>query len=103
MDKEPQNVCCRARSPDDFDAWSPGYLIKVKLGVPNEMLWSPEAPIFLSMSPVAAHILHVDRSPGALSPFNPNPNQKKPVLPLWTEFLFYTVQELLHDQDPIPN
>ena len=60
---KPQKFCCGVQSPDDFDAWSPEYLITVKPGAPNEMLWSPGAPIFLSRSPGAAHILW--RSPGA--------------------------------------
>ena len=64
---EPLNFCCAAWSPDDFDAWIREYLITVKPGAPNEMLWSPGAPIFLSWSPGAPHIL--DRSPGALNPF----------------------------------
>ena len=46
--------CFKARSPDDFDA-------------PNEMLWSPGAPIYLSWSPGAPYIL--GGSPGALNPF----------------------------------
>ena len=64
---EPRNSCCGAWSPMICDAWSPGYLITVKPGAPNEMLWSPGAPIFLSWSPEASHIL--GRSPGALNPF----------------------------------
>ena len=41
--------------PNDFDAWSSEYLMRVKFGAPNEMLWSPGAPM--------------PRSPGALNPF----------------------------------
>ena len=50
-----------ARSPDDLDAWSPEYLITVKPGAPNEMLWSPGAPIFLSWpgSPGTPHIIRL--------------------------------------------
>lgn len=37
--------CFGAWSPNDFDAYSPEYLIKVKPGAPNENVkepWSPE-------------------------------------------------------------
>ena len=33
---------------DDLDAWSPEYLITVKSGAANEMLWSPRAPLYSS-------------------------------------------------------
>ena len=105
---EPQNFCFGARIPDDFDTWSPEYLITVKPGAPIFLSWSPGAPHILGRSPRAQNffgtltlgfalnareiIIFTRKSASSIDPIKCRPWSNKRPTPKTTRHLFQALE-----------